>query len=216
MKNSKVLEMINNGEIEELKRILEDEIYKESLKMVGGSSTRYAAMKRFYKFQDKNAKAFTKHPAAGVKIGSENYNVFCDNYVAVSTREDIGNMETVAKEDCINYEPIFINSSRGEFNTVDFKDVLARAKAKGYKYKKSEIGNEGTFEYCFKYKEAFFKLGLLDKGFSIIDDGDPAKIEYLGVKSGMRIETSVGKMLLLPFHFRSNKGITGKTVIEVA
>ena len=87
-----------------------------------------------------NLSAFARY------IGSENYNVFCDGYVVVATKESIGNMETVAKEDCMNYEPLFINSLRGEFDTVDFNDVLARAKAKGYKYKKSEIGNTDTFE----------------------------------------------------------------------
>lgn len=32
MKNTKVLELLNNGEIEELKRMLQDEIYQDSLK----------------------------------------------------------------------------------------------------------------------------------------------------------------------------------------
>lgn len=33
MKNSKILEMINNGQIEELKAILKDDIYNEALKV---------------------------------------------------------------------------------------------------------------------------------------------------------------------------------------
>lgn len=32
MKNTKVLELLNNGKIEELKRMLQDEIYQDSLK----------------------------------------------------------------------------------------------------------------------------------------------------------------------------------------
>lgn len=32
MKNTAILEMINNGEIEELKNLLQDEIYNDSLK----------------------------------------------------------------------------------------------------------------------------------------------------------------------------------------
>ena len=32
MKNTRVLEMLNNGEIEELRKLLEDEVYQDSLK----------------------------------------------------------------------------------------------------------------------------------------------------------------------------------------
>lgn len=47
MKNTKILEMINNGEIEELKQILSSEIYADSLKGNRTTKKRYAAMKRY-------------------------------------------------------------------------------------------------------------------------------------------------------------------------
>ena len=38
MKNTVILEMINNGEIEELKNLLQDEIYNDSLKGNGNKA----------------------------------------------------------------------------------------------------------------------------------------------------------------------------------
>ena len=44
MQNTKVLEMINNGQIEELKSLLQDEIFTDSLKGDGNAKKRYSAM----------------------------------------------------------------------------------------------------------------------------------------------------------------------------
>ena len=46
MQNTKVLEMINNGQIEELKALLQDEIFTDSLKGNGNAKKRYSAMKK--------------------------------------------------------------------------------------------------------------------------------------------------------------------------
>ena len=46
---SKVLEMLNQGRIEELKIELQDEIYKNSLLSKTDAKKRYAAMKRYLK-----------------------------------------------------------------------------------------------------------------------------------------------------------------------
>lgn len=41
MKNTKVLELLNNGEIEELKALLKKEIYEDNLKGNGNAMKRY-------------------------------------------------------------------------------------------------------------------------------------------------------------------------------
>lgn len=46
MRNEKVLEMLNEGKIEDLKSALQDEIYEEALKSKPGAKKRYAAMKK--------------------------------------------------------------------------------------------------------------------------------------------------------------------------
>ena len=47
MKNTKVLEMLNDGKIEELKALLQDEIFAEGLKGNGNAKKRYSAMKKY-------------------------------------------------------------------------------------------------------------------------------------------------------------------------
>ena len=50
MKTERILEMINNNEIKELKKILQDEIYTSKINANPGQKKRYAAMKKFYKY----------------------------------------------------------------------------------------------------------------------------------------------------------------------
>lgn len=45
MQNSKILEMLDKGQTEELKSLLQDEIYANSLKSNPSAKKRYAAMK---------------------------------------------------------------------------------------------------------------------------------------------------------------------------
>ena len=99
-------------------------------------------------------------------------------------------------------------------DVFDVNTILAEAKTKGYKYKKSELGQHQDFQYCFKYKEWYFKTGLLDQAFSIIDDGKEAEVYYNGEKGLLFIKTSIGIAGILPFNAMEN--IEKKTVIEAA
>ena len=68
MKNTKVLELLNNGKIEELKRMLQDEIYQDSLKNNGNAKKRYMAMKRYFKYSRKNNSLGMKMPCKDINI----------------------------------------------------------------------------------------------------------------------------------------------------
>lgn len=52
MDNTKILEMLNGGQIEELKGKIQDEIFQEELKKSEGTDAkkRYSAMKRYFKY----------------------------------------------------------------------------------------------------------------------------------------------------------------------
>ena len=104
---------------------------------------------------------------------------------------------------------------REAFDNFDVNTILAEAKAKGYKYKKSEIGRCQDFQYAFKYKEGYFKVGLLDQAFSIINDGEKAEVYYTGAKGLLFIKTSIGIAGILPFNAMENIE-ERKTVIEAA
>ena len=110
MKNEKILEMLNNGEIEELKKVISEEIYNNSLDKNGNAKSRYKAMKDFYKFpSDKTDTRFLK-----------------------------------------------------------------------------------------PFRDAYYKIGLLNKGYSIIEGGKYQKAFYGGSKKPLYIYNSLGIVMLLP------------------
>ena len=91
MKNTVVLEMLKEGRIDELKSLLTDEIYHDSLKKNVGAKERYAAMKRYFKYVDK-PNPCCHYPCDNVKVNGEIYNGFMDGYSFVITKEPLGEM----------------------------------------------------------------------------------------------------------------------------
>ncbi len=75
MQNAQILKMIENGEIEELKRILRDEIYRDSLSRNPDVKSRYSAMKRFFKYVDSTLPAFN-FPCENVVVQGKTYTSF--------------------------------------------------------------------------------------------------------------------------------------------
>ena len=214
MKNTVILEMINNGEIEELKNLLQDEIYNDSLKGNGTAKKRYAAMKRYFKYPTQNNPALQK-PCKDVTVHGEKYNSFIDGYTLVLTTESLGEMESYdnSNNTYFKLDSMVDFSLAKSIDKMDLNTILAKAKAKGYKYKKSEIGQCQDFQYCFKYKEGYFKVGLLDQAYSIIDDGKEAEVYYMGAKGLLFIKTSIGIAGILPFNPIVNME-EKKTIIE--
>lgn len=95
MKNTKILEMLNNGEIEELKQLLSSEIYANTLTGNGTSKKRYAAMKRYFAGKSKDTREFMNKPGTNILYNGKKYNAFCDTYCAVLTTEGMGKLEEV-------------------------------------------------------------------------------------------------------------------------
>ena len=214
MKNTKVLEMINNGQIEELKALLQDEIFADSLKGNGNAKKRYSAMKRYFKFPDSTSKALNL-PCKDIEALGSTYNSFVNGYTLVLTTESIGEMESYdnTSGSYFNVASMLNLSDAKSVDVFDVNTILAEARSKGYKYKKVEIGQHQDFQYCFKYKEGYFKVGLLDQAFSIIDDGKEAEVYYNGEKGLLFIKTSIGIAGILPFNVMENIE-EKKTVIE--
>lgn len=216
MQNTKVLEMINNGQIEELKALLQDEIFADSLKGNGNAKKRYSAMKRYFKYSDVTNEALNL-PCKDIKVLGNTYTSFVNGYTIVLTTESIGEMENYdnTNESYFKVANILSLSDAKSVDVFDVNAILAESKAKGYKYKKSEVSQHQDFQYCFKYKEGYFKVGLLDQAFSIIDDGKEAEVYYTGPKGLLFIKTSIGIAGILPFIAMENIE-EKKTVIEAA
>lgn len=221
VKNTKILEMINNGQIEELKAIIQDEIFTDSLKSKPGAKQRYAAMKKYFLYVNNNGnKAFEK-PCI-IEFKGEKYTSFVNKYSIALTKESSGEMELFDDPDKYLKVDKMITFN-GEEKEIDFNTIIAEAKSKGYKLKKSEVEIGDNFKYVFHYDDAYFKIGLLDATYSIINDGGKATVwhsEYGKKKySPIIIKNSLGICLILPINFdKCEDGMIceGMTVIEVA
>lgn len=198
MRSVDVLELINAGEIYKLKCLLAEEIYQDSLKKSSNAKKRYAAMKRFFKYANKFDQRCCRYPCLNIKILDKTYNSFLDGYCFALTAESIGTLEPFDESagDYFNMEYLLRSVHSVSQEQIDLNIALAAAKAKGYKYKKEELGK--NFQYVFQYKENYYKMGLLDKAFSIVDDNEPATVSYLGTRNMLMIETSIGICGVMP------------------
>lgn len=214
MQNTKILEMLNNGQIEELKALIQEEIFTEGLKNKSGAKQRYAAMKKYFSYV-KNANRACMVPCV-IDFKGEKYTSFINGYSIALTTETSGEMELFEDPNkYLNVEKMIVFD--GEEKEIDFNKIIAEAKSKGYKLKKSEVEQNGNFKYVFHYDEAYFKIGLLDATYGIINDGEKATVWHPGNNkrvSPIIIKNSLGICVVLPFNYAEEKN--GVTVIEVA
>ena len=218
MTYTKILEMLMAGEIELLKSAIQEEIRLDELsKKSGGAKNRAAAMKKFFKFPATN-KATCNYPCENVEVLGEKYNSFMTPYSFALTTEDIpGDMEKFNPDTMGEY--FNINRVANTYDAIstekiDISKIFAAAKSQGYKFKKAELSHNTP--YYFEYKGDYFKIGLLEQAFKIIDDGEAATV-YYRTKNGMiHIETSVGLVGILPTNYKDkNEFLAGKIIIPV-
>ena len=214
MQNTKILEMLNNGQIEELKTLIQDELFTEGLRSKRGAKQRYAAMKKYFSYVKNNNKALEK-PCV-IDFDGEEYTSFINGYSIALTKESSGEMELFGDSgNYLNVEKMIIFD--GEEKEIDFNKIIAEAKSKGYKLKKSEVETGENFKYILHYDDAYFKIGLLDVTYSIINDGEKATVWHPGGRkkiSPIIIKNNLGVCVVLPFRYEEEK--EGVTVIEVA
>lgn len=211
MRNIKVLEMLNNGRIEELKAALQDEIYTESLKSKPNKKKRYAAMKKYFTYYDSGRESLQK--PCEVEIEGNKYTSFCNAYSIALTRETCGEMELFDNPE--HYPDVSkLITYNGQEGKIDFATVFAEAKSKGYKLKKSEVGFD--YKYLMHYGGAYFKLGLVDSTLGIIDDGNEAIVYHVeGARKPLTITTDIGVCVVMPVFMEGNPEDEDKIVIEV-
>ncbi len=211
MRSIKVLEMLNEGRIDELKEKLRDEIYTELLSIKPGAKRRYAAMKKYFGYHNSLRDILMK--PCPVEFQGERYHSFTNSHSLVLTTESIGTMEPC--EDPSRYPDISrLIHFDGEERTIDFKRIFAEAKTRGYKLNKTEF-NKG--EYLMRYDGAYFKLALLDSTFAIIDNGENAVVyKPSGAnRKPLVIRNDIGIAVIMPIYVEGDPEAEGKTVIDV-
>lgn len=195
MKNSKVLEMLKQNRIEDLKAELQDEIFTESLKSKPNAKKRYAAMKRYLKTISESRPILTK--PCEVEFEGKKYNSFTNTYSLVLTTESCGELEMCAEPD--RYPDITrLIVTDGEEGIIDFNKVLAEAKSKGYKYTKTAIHNN---DYLMRYNGAYFRMALIDITYSILDEGQPITVMFNGKLRPLTIQNDLGVGIILPIRY---------------
>lgn len=197
MNNIKILEMINNGQVEELKKMVQDEIFSGSLENIPGAKQRYAAMKKYFSYTDHAVKAY-KMPCA-IDFEGEKHISFCNGYSIALTKEPAGEIELFESPGSYPKVGKYITYD-GKPKEIDFNRVLAVAKSQGYKLNKTEIKPGDCFRYLLRYDGAYYKTGLLDAAYSIINNGGKAAAWHKrGDKTApLVIKNDIGICVILP------------------
>lgn len=194
MQSAKVLEMLEEERIEELKELLREEIYQDALKKKTGAKPRYSAMKKYFGYV-KSSREICQKPAM-VEFDGETVYSFCNSYSLALTKESCGFIELFTEDDGTYPNVGRLLKRDGSTASIDLKPAIAEAKSKGYKLTKAEV-NGGRF--MLQYNGTYYRLGLIDATYSIIDDGGKVTVYHSGETfSPLTIENNIGVCMVLP------------------
>ena len=209
MQSAKALEMLNKGMIEQLKAELRDEIYQESLKAKPNAKKRYTAMKKYFGYVSSVREALTK--PATIEFEGMQYTSFCNSYSLVLTTESCGEIpmfDTAAG----NYPEVTrLIHFDGTEEKIDISQVIAKAKAQGYRLNKSTVNGN---EYVMFYEGNYYRIGLVDASYGIINDGE--EVTFYHVPNSMKplvIKNDLGIAMIMPIRYESEPD-DGVIVIE--
>ena len=205
--------MLNEGRIEELKAALQEEVYLETLSKEPNSKKRYIAMKRYFGYVNQSREVLQK--PCEIQFEGKDYTCFTNSWSLVLTNEPTGEIElfdtTKGKypdvERLIRFD--------GLKKKINFNKVIAEAKSKGYRLTKKEVG--AGFKYLMLYDDTYYKIGLIDISYSIIDDGDVAMTYHpYGERMPLTIQTSLGLSIVMPVYIENPDDVDeDKVIIEV-
>lgn len=211
MNSRQVLDMLDSNRIEELRKKLQDDIYEKSLKTKAGAKQRYTAMKKYFKYHT-SARECLQKPCK-IKFEGEDYISFTNSWSLVLTKEDCGEIELFNEENSKYPDVGRLIRFDGIKKKIDFNDVIAQAKAFGYRLNKAEV--DSRFKYLMLYDGTYYKIGLIDASWSIIDDGEIALTYHPdGERMPMTIQTSLGMAMIMPVKFEGEPD-EDKVIIEV-
>jgi hypothetical protein len=212
MRSIKALELLNQNRINELKAILEDEVYQESLKVRPNAKKRYTAMKKYFSYSD-NPREVCQKPCV-IEFDGTTYTSFTNSYSLALTTEPTGEIELFDTANDTYPDVGRLIHFNGTEKKVNFAEVLAKAKVYGYRLKKSEFYSN---KYLICYNGVYFRIPLLDITYGIIDDGGEASVYHKeGSLTPMTIKTDIGICIVLPIRYDGNPALAGNIVIDIS
>lgn len=211
MRSVEALRLLNTGKIEELRDILEDEVYKESLNSNPNAKKRYAAMKKYFGYVNQTREVLRK--PCDIEFEGESYNCFTNSWSLVLTTEDTGEIELFDREKG-NYPDISrLIRFDGLKKKIDFNKVIAEAKSKGYRLNKGEVNH--NFKYLMLYDGTYYKVGLVDITYGIINNGEAAMTYHPdGVRMPLTIKNDIGLCIIMPVRFDTEPDDDKYVIIE--
>lgn len=208
----KAIDMLNSNDIESLKRMLQEELYEESLKKKPGVKKRYSAMKKYFSYVNQSRECLQK--PCTVEFEDKWYTSFTNSWSLVLTTEDTGEIEMFDKEHGNYPDVVRLLRFDGIKKKIDFNKVIAEAKSKGYRLNKGEVNH--NFKYLMLYDEAYYKIGLIDISYGIINDGNPALTYHPdGYRMPLTIQNDIGLCMIMPVKFEGEPEDDGRIIIEV-
>lgn len=154
-------------------------------------------MKKYFSYIN-SAREVCQKPCI-IDFDGKAYTSFCNSYSLALTTEPCGAIELFTDVDR------YPNMSRlvkcdGVTGSIDIHKVIAEAKSRGYKLKKSEVNGNG---YLMYYDGAYFRIGLLEATYGIVDDGNAPTVYHSGDTgaSPITIENSIGYCVIMPVKY---------------
>lgn len=213
MRSIKALELIRNGKVEELKSLLEDEVYQDTLKTKPDAKKRYMAMKKYFNYTSSARECLCK-PCV-IEFEDKKYTSFTNSWSLVLTTEPTGEIELFNEEHGKYPDVTRLLRFDGLKKKFDFHAVIAEAKSKGYKCTKTEVGP--GFKFLMLYDGTYYKIGLIDISYSIIDDGEMCMTYHPdGEKMPLTIQTKYGYCMVMPVFMHDGEPDASHVVIKVS
>lgn len=166
-------------------------------------------MKKYFSYIN-SAREVCQKPSI-IEYNGKPYTSFCNSYSLALTTEPCGAIKLFTDKDR------YPNMSRivkleGVPEKIDIHKMLAEAKSQGYKLKKSEVNGNN---YLWVYDGSYFRIGLLEATYAIIDDGGEVAVYHSGGTSAspITIENEIGYCVIMPIRYEAEPD-DGVTIIE--
>lgn len=211
MRSAEALKLLKTGRIDELRAILEDEVYRESLNSNPSAKKRYTAMKKYFGYVNQVREVLQK--PCDIEFEGKPYICFTNSWSLALTTEDTGEIELFDKTKG-NYPDVTrLIRFDGLKKKIDLNKVIAEAKSKGYRLNKGEVNH--NFKYLMLYDGTYYKIGLVDITYGIINDGEVAMTYHPdGIRMPLTIKNDIGLCIIMPIKFEEDPDDSEYVIIE--
>ena len=157
---------------------------------------RYRAMQKYFSYEKVSESVAMEKPFP-LHFENDNYICFCNGYSIILSKEKYPDMKLYEGNPYPQIETIISSIRELQENEYDISSKLKEAAEQGYKFKKSETGNK--FQYLLQYDGAYFKIGILDSAYRIIDNGkNPLVYKKKEKYAPLIIKNDIGICIILP------------------